>query len=734
MKRIVVCLRWRGQASMAPTVEPTASFERVLPELERRRAAVGARIVGWHARSLAFDFAADDIPAALDLLLPPEALQLGAFGVGLAIGELEVQHEAGSSVALALGSAIDRATAFAWIAEPGDVLVDPDLEAASAGSLLTNGTTLGTVGTQRLRGLKLDLRHPWRQADSVHCSVPAQLVGPSPGDLSVEPGQLSLVVAPRGCGGSRFVREVARTHPGAALVVMPWRVGEPLGGLANAFERASDAPAGSLPQPEAMARRSLLAGEGLRVESAAALVRAWLGSSGAVLLDDAAEIDQDTIEVLAIACRLHQVPLVARVLDQAHLPSALSDLRRAGVVFLGALDPEEAEQVVTTCMADDLAPEAGVRWARRGGGRPLAILEAVRFGIESGELVSERDSVVPRNRVAGRGGAQPARHWLMCRLRLLDSAARDVLDALLVLGGRAAAEAIQALLSDLGITADVSQEVPTLTEGGWVEGDASSWTLTSATLRDVLYEQLEPDRRVAWYASAARLLAVDVRPLSAARAALYAYLSDGDQLPELSERAAASAERIGLDATAEAFRHLATTGDVGLLVARGLTGGLSPRRPSRAAPRSIHPDSGVEEAPVTGRAAAALKRGDLAAVGELAAQLRRGPKELLAERLEAMACLRQGQVMDALRILRAGKERAQGADAAERCRAALAYGVALAAAGRPTESLLEALEALARAREVGDSPGERATARFIAQLSEAAGHHEYARSWRALAG
>ncbi|MCE7892298.1 MAG: hypothetical protein DYH12_21780, partial [Sorangiineae bacterium PRO1] len=65
----------------------------------------------------------------------------------------------------------------------------------------------------------------------------------------------------------------------------------------------------------------------------------------------------------------------------------------------------------------------------------------------------------------------------------------------------------------------------------------------------------------------------------------------------------------------------------------------------------------------------------------------------------------------------------------DKSRAALALGVALASAGRGTEALLEGLEALARAREAHDQRGEIACARFLAQLSHAAGSEDAARTW-----
>ena len=68
----------------------------------------------------------------------------------------------------------------------------------------------------------------------------------------------------------------------------------------------------------------------------------------------------------------------------------------------------------------------------------------------------------------------------------------------------------------------------------------------------------------------------------------------------------------------------------------------------------------------------------------------------------------------------------------ERCRAELVLAIGLAAAGRAQEALLGALQALARAREARDEKGERACARFLAQLARGFGDEEEAAQWESL--
>lgn len=90
----------------------------------------------------------------------------------------------------------------------------------------------------------------------------------------------------------------------------------------------------------------------------------------------------------------------------------------------------------------------------------------------------------------------------------------------------------------------------------------------------------------------------------------------------------------------------------------------------------------------------------------------------LVERLQAMEELARGRSGEAIRRLRQAKAEADARAGADRCRAALALAVALLSAGRSHEALLEALEAVARARESEDLRGEKMCARFLARLSE----------------
>lgn len=124
----------------------------------------------------------------------------------------------------------------------------------------------------------------------------------------------------------------------------------------------------------------------------------------------------------------------------------------------------------------------------------------------------------------------------------------------------------------------------------------------------------------------------------------------------------------------------------------------------------------------------AIRRGDLATLERHLEDLRtRGASSGLITRLTGLAALGRGATVDALRTLRAAAEAVT--EPSEKTRAFLALAVALGAARRSDEALLAALRALSAARIADDRFGERACARFLAQLSAASGFTDASLLW-----
>lgn len=156
------------------------------------------------------------------------------------------------------------------------------------------------------------------------------------------------------------------------------------------------------------------------------------------------------------------------------------------------------------------------------------------------------------------------------------------------------------------------------------------------------------------------------------------------------------------------------------------------RRPMMASEPESQPSSMRQPDPRVESAKRALLGGDVGALEKLILELREtGEHADLVERMSGFVALRRGATADALRRLRAATEAVK--EPAQRARASLAYAVALSSAGRAENALLSALDALARAREAGDTHGEHACALFLARLSAAAGHADAASTWAVVA-
>lgn len=169
------------------------------------------------------------------------------------------------------------------------------------------------------------------------------------------------------------------------------------------------------------------------------------------------------------------------------------------------------------------------------------------------------------------------------------------------------------------------------------------------------------------------------------------------------------------------------------------TDALPPAEPAAAKPDVATPTSteaaiaAIDRMPshLAELAKRALVQGDLDTLERLIEQLRQtGEHSDLAERMSSFVALGRGAKAEALRKLQAASEVEM--PPGQRARALLAYGVALAATGHHEGALLEALSALARARETGDAYGEEACARFLARLSSATGHSNAAVAWASV--
>lgn len=724
-RRLVVCARWRPPAAVGSvaTRAPEETWEQALRTLADRATALGGRLVGWHEGVLSVDFAPDGLQDAVDFLVDePLATSLSC---GMAHGELSTCVES-HRMALCTGEVLQVAAALAEFARPGEVLVSPELVVASRGELLTSGPPRRREGREPVPALVLDVVHPLR---SLLEEAVARLVDPVwqgeavPAEDAPSPGRVTVVRGPAGYGGTRWLEELARDRQDV-LWVRPGRVGWPCSALSQTFKGTA-----SVAELEASLRGAPI---------------------GMVLVDDAEQVDGDSLELLFEVCKTGAFGLVLRWNDAEKSTSQLfRDLVAGADVVterrLESLSGVAAARLAETATAGRLGEAPRSALEALGQRSPLDALEQVVHALDRGDWVWSDETIQPRseNALEPKAAAQA----LADRIERLNPRSRLILEALAVLGGfvdaKDTARVLEAVFAS-GVRAtpvealqegplsgeEVARSLPQLVSSRWLR--ARPFRFASSSARRAVMSQIPPERLRALHVGAARLAVQSGGWAGRAGAVVHAWSSGrAAQARDLARSAEPSLRRAGCVAAADALCTLADEGDPEGLRHRGYlpeeppASGAAPGEPGidwrpGAASKSPRPPSVAETSCASETEdTPALEASD------------RSPGRV-AERLEALSRLAQGRPGEAIAILRRAREQAEALGLRERCRAGLALGLALAAAGRAEEAFLQALDALARAREAGDRRGEQASARLLATLARGLGAEAEAERWDAL--
>jgi hypothetical protein len=503
--RLVVCFRATGG--------PGKPFPERARALVERLASIGAEHVGWDALKVTFALPPEALEAVFGVIVSPGEEE---WAVGLAEGDLGPLAEAGSpllaSGLLHWGPAFVAASALASHARGGEALAAESVR----GDLLSAGVRIARDGALRVRGHRIDRRQPWkRQARQNLAKLrEPRLLGAHLPVLSIVPGELVVLRADPGAGGTRLLHELADRTP-RALYIAPVGSGfEPLGALRRALGRSVGQAIHPLLLELSSPLEALLAGKGITLDLAAKLVTAFLwpkqaGTHGAVIVDDAKSVDPATLEACVRAVeRTPSFGMAIRLDTTSSVPSMLSSFPASEHV-MGDVSRETAEEIALGATGGALDPFARVRWARRGGGNPLAIVEAITAGVVSGELMWVNDRAVPRSRAAGRGGPLPAAKWIRKRANAESSSARVVLSLLAVIGGESNIRTMERVLELAEIEIDVAAAVRSLEQARFIvqRQESDGWyAFVSRTHRKALFTTLEEEPRRTLHRAIARAL------------------------------------------------------------------------------------------------------------------------------------------------------------------------------------------------------------------------------------
>ena len=540
------------------------------------------------------------------------------------------------------------------------------------------------------------------------------------GNVVESRAKLCVIRAEPGHGGTRFLHEVAAALLPRRTLSLCTAGAEPLGALRYAFARSIDAygpaPRESLTDVQIQALEDFLAGEGIDDDFGAEIVARWTllddtatgerstwpdrGSvelSGAVLIDDAEEIDDPSLDIIAKAAQLAVTPvrIVLRLDAGSSVPPSFASIAAGPQILLPALEPVHAQELAAAVAPAPISPEDAARWAARGRHVPLGIVEAVALGVATGAFASSNGSTPAPSSEADSG--LDAGECIRQRYDLLGDEPKAVLRVMAVLGLDVPKALLHELLETCG-RGPSGQALDALATAGWLEQRAGSCVFASRTHREVALEDVLDDEERRLHEAASVLVEKRGGKLAAAEAARHAAIAGNHtRSVELALAAAEMSRVLGLDGACEAL--LAFVG----ANPHGFAALPTPTTVFRL-------ESWIEA---------------LRASGE---------HDGAASRLEAIALLAKGETGAALAKLREGVAQVSSSTAAARSRASLAYGIGLAVAGQHSEALFAALEALARARESGEPRGERACARFLTRLTSSAAHPGAADAWQQVAG
>lgn len=757
MERVIVWHRW------SPVVE--SSREAVALGAQWRCAArerfeqADAELLLELGGTAVFALEIGQLARAIELCLSGireverEESSAGGIACGIAIGALTRTSEQGGYV----GDALDRAQALANVAEAHELLLDPAAHAlASSVFLFAREESFGFG----LSGAVLDRAFPRRsdcQRALAHLARPTftphapeqfellRRVARAPGRQRV------LLVGPHGCGIGQWVARIAEElAPPVWLDVRALGASlAPLSGLMYALRRL---PADARPEHvlraddelDAQALATLVAirsGQTASRREAVLSLRQYIARVGAsgrralISVDPVPLIDPSTVGVVAEGAREGgpDTLVMMRLLLDGKAPEAFARGGGLAELRVRAMSQHEARALASSLLDPEAPPDIARRAAAMGGGNALAVCEALRVLVASGDVVHEQSGFRWRRGPAGRLDTMSVEALLEERIDALAAPLRRALEVLASVPDPDDAELAGEVAERDGLFEDTwlraIEELDTL---GLVRVDPRGIALSTVlrqvvqanmtaargldlhrTVADALEKRIDADAgfaraTLAYYFahSGRRVEAAAIFLEVAARAGEHGFLRSGVRL------AAAAVE---CDPSELTRAHAAQIAERLSERQPGKTARQSPSAP--AMPREAGEQSEVVRAPAVSAQSIASEARSRAVQAILARdfdEVERAIELLVAagrddqsvERLRTVTLLVKGDQAGARALL----DRLREGEAARKTpHLTLTTALVAIAAGELEPAVRHCLEALARTRESRDALGERAS-------------------------
>ena len=569
-ERIVVSCRMSGEE----VSRPGSRYLERARALTQHAEALGGTLASWSATTLAFAWDNDSLDEAIELAGYASTSE-SKWACAVARGDMEPLAEKGGGRAdLAWGEALFAAVILARAARAGEVLVEASFDGLSA--LVKTGKRLARDGERRVQGIRIDARQPWKKdliASVERLRAPSFVARTDVRGLLARPGLVHVVRADPGHGGTRMLAEIARAvAPGPCIMVSPAGASvEPLGALRRALVRVL----ATVPYPSdpdlAQPLDLFLGGIGASIEQAASIVSTMLRPNGptdppgALLLDDASEIDAESLEACSqvVAWTSSPFHVVVRIDATDQVPTALASLPRGKEIELGPLERGVGESLAKDTTSGALGDRSARRIAKRAGYAPLGIVEAVAYGLTTGDIAWIGDRASLRTNASLAGKPVKAAYWIAKRAKATAPDERGVLATVALFGGEAMRETVKETLKLVKPEIDVDAEIKKLVARKWLVETQRAWvSLPSRTHRDTIAELLDELPRRSLHSAITDVLESSEGELACAEAAHHAVKAgEGERGARLALRAARAAAAVGMSKSANRLLTLARLAD-----------------------------------------------------------------------------------------------------------------------------------------------------------------------------
>lgn len=426
MERIIVWQRWAQRAE--PSREAVATAVLWRSAARERFLSVGAETLIEIGATIAFSLAPSQLARVIELCTigvreaERDGSGHGGLTYGLALGSIELDLEHGSYV----GDVIDRAQALANAGEPHEVVLDANAERASGGAFLfarelTCGFGMSAVVLDRAFPKRSDCQRALVQLERPALPAHGLVQFEALRKLAKTSGRHRvLLVGQHGLGLSQWIEHIAN-ELAPPLWLELGALGTslaPLGSLMAALRHVPDdaAPERLLARDEEPDRHALTtlqairAGAAVTRRDAVLALRQYVGRASErgpralISVDPTPLIDPSSVGVIAEATRDGgpDMLVMMRLLPDSKPPEAFARSAGLSELRVRGLSQQEARALAAALLHSEVPDDIARRAAAMGGANPLAVTEAVRVLVASGDVVCAAGAFRWRRGPAGR--------------------------------------------------------------------------------------------------------------------------------------------------------------------------------------------------------------------------------------------------------------------------------------------------------------------------------------------